>query len=64
MAHALASFASLRVVAPSVGTAPRSNPGNHKRGLVIVAGKKGAWAKEFDVNKWPGLDSTSKERVL
>ena len=79
MAHALASFASLRVVAPSVGTAPRSNPGNHKRGLVIVAGKKGAWAKEFDpeyekanavvvaevdVNKWPGLDSTSKERVF
>ena len=69
MAHALASFTSVRV-APGVAIrrASRAAP---RRGLVIVAGKKGAWAKEFDPeyekkteveevveSKWPGLDST------
>ena len=66
MTHALASFASLRV-APAVGTTRRVGPAVPKRGLVIAAGKKGAWegvrfrkpnavvSAEVDVNKWPGL---------
>lgn len=65
---ALASFASVRV-APALAT-PRASRAAPRRGLVIVAGKKGAWAKEFDPefekknapaevdeSKWPGLDS-------
>ena len=65
---ALASFASVRV-APALAT-PRASRTAPRRGLVIVAGKKGAWAKEFDPefekknapaevdeSKWPGLDS-------
>ena len=65
---ALASFASVRV-APALAN-PRVSRAAPRRGLVIVAGKKGAWAKEFDPefekknapaevdeSKWPGLDS-------
>lgn len=67
---ALASFASVRV-APALATPrARGSRAAPRRGLVIVAGKKGAWAKEFDPefekqnapaevdeSKWPGLDS-------
>ena len=65
---ALASFASVRI-APALAH-PRASRAAPRRGLVIVAGKKGAWAKEFDPefekknapaevdeSKWPGLDS-------
>ena len=66
MASALALVPAPRAVRSVRAARARSARG----GLVVVAGKKGAWAKEFDPefekqnapaevdeSKWPGLDS-------
>lgn len=70
MASAIAALPVSRVV-----PVPRAHRRAARRSLVVVAGKKGAWAKEFDeeyIKKnapvetvddgWPGLDSACRAR--
>lgn len=72
MASAIAALPVSRVV-----PVPRAHRRAARRSLVVVAGKKGAWAKEFDEeyikknapvetvdDQWPGLDSACPAHPL
>lgn len=72
MASAIAALPVSRVV-----PVPRAHRRAARRSLVVVAGKKGAWAKEFDEeyiknnapvetvdDQWPGLDSACRAHPL